>query len=75
MAPEIEEYITYVTETESSSDSSDTAKLIQELLFKYTQHTGTFLKCTFSGVAADVTWKDDVKCMIPFLVLTWLRQL
>ena len=49
-------------------------KDIHELLFKRTQHSGTFKKCTFASLTK-VKWKEDVKFMIPFLLLTWLRHL
>jgi hypothetical protein len=72
VAPDIGQYIQFMTKP--SSELFGMAKLVQELLFKNTRHSGTFSKCNFSGVA-EVTWKDDVKFMIPFLFLTWLRQL
>jgi len=70
----METSIKYVIDTESNSDSHDSVKMTHDILITKTQHAGTFLKCNFSG-AADVKWKEEVKFMIPFLVLTWLRQL
>jgi hypothetical protein len=74
VAPHIEKYIKYVIDTESNSDSHADAKEIHEVLLNNTQHAGTFTKCNFSGMA-DIKWKEEVKFMIPLLVLTWLRQL
>jgi hypothetical protein len=47
---------------------------VHKTLLKYTLHSGYFHKCNFAGVS-ESTWKDDIKFMIPFLVLAWLRQL
>ncbi len=72
--PHIETYIKYVIDTESNFASHADAKEIHEVLLNKTQHAGTFAKCNFSGMA-DIKWKEEVKFMIPLLVLTWLRQL
>jgi hypothetical protein len=74
VAPHIETYIKYVIDTESNFASHADAKEIHEVLLNKTQHAGTFAKCNFSGMA-DIKWKEEVKFMIPLLVLTWLRQL
>jgi len=74
VAPHIETYIKYVIDTESNSESHADVKAIHDILLNNTQHAGTFIGCNFSGVA-DVKWKEEVKFMIPFQVLTWLRQL
>jgi hypothetical protein len=72
VAPEIYGYIEDLTSpgTEISSLSQE----VQELVIKKNMHSGYFHKCNFAG-AAEIVWKDDVKFMIPFLILTWLRQL
>jgi hypothetical protein len=75
IAPEIEKYILYVDYGDyNCEDEPEEIQQIHELLFKKTQHSGTFEKCTFASVS-EVKWKEDVKFMIPFLLLTWLRHL
>jgi hypothetical protein len=41
---------------------------------KETLHTGVFSKCSFTKVETPV-WNNDVKYMIPIVILAWLRQL
>ena len=72
VAPEIGDYIRHVTDP--CNESYAFARKVQDILFKKTQHSSVFVRCNFSDVAA-VTWKDDVKFMIPLVMLTWLRQL
>ncbi len=72
VAPEIDDYIKYMT-TQGPELFSMTQG-VHKTLLKYTLHSGYFHKCNFAGVSK-ITWKDDVKFIIPFLVLTWLRQL
>jgi len=75
IAPEIEKYSLYSEYNEiDDEDDKEDMKDIHELLFKRTQHSGTFEKCTFASLTK-VKWKEDVKFMIPFLLLTWLRHL
>ncbi len=68
VAHEIDDYIKYMT-TQGSELFSPTQG-VHETLLKYTLHSGYFHKCNFAGVS-EITWKDDAKFMIPFLVLTW----
>ncbi len=72
VAPEIDDYIKYITT--QGSELFRTTQGVHKTLLKYTLHLGYFHKCNFAGVS-EITWKDDVKFMIPFLVLTWLRTL
>jgi hypothetical protein len=72
VTPEIDDYIKYMTM--QGSELFSTTQGVHKTLLKYTLHSGYFHKCNFAGVSEN-TWKDDVKFMIPFLVLTWLRQL
>jgi hypothetical protein len=72
VAPEIGKYILHMTDP--SDESYASARKVQDIFFKKTQHSSIFSRCNFSHVAA-VTWKDDVKFMIPFLLMTLLRQL
>lgn len=80
IAPEIERYIKYIECVKLDDDDDDEdeeyeeIKSIHEIIFKNTQHSGLFEKCTFANWT-EVKWKDDVKYTIPFLLLTWLRQL
>ena len=81
IAPDIERYIGYIESNILDDDNVDDdeeshreIKHIHELIFKHTQHSGIFDKCTFASMN-EVKWKEDVKYMIPFLLLTWLRQL
>ncbi len=41
---------------------------------KHTLHTGIFHKCSFAKGETPV-WNNDMKYMIPIVILTWLRQL
>jgi hypothetical protein len=47
-------------------------------LFNYTKHKATFggesKDCTYANIRA-TTWVADVQYQIPFLILTWMRQL
>ena len=72
IALEIGKYILHMTDP--SDESYASARKVQDIFFKKTQHSSIFSRCNFSDVAA-VTWKDDVKFMIPFLLMTLLRQL
>ncbi len=67
VAPEIGKYILHMTDP--SDESYASARKVQDILFKKTQHSSVFSRCNFLDVAA-VTWKDNVKFMIPFLLLT-----
>lgn len=72
IAPDICKYYLYVID----GDDADVDELdeMQKLLMKKTLHGGSFDKCNFSGVD-QVKWKADVKFMIPFLLLSWVRHL
>jgi hypothetical protein len=72
VAPEIYGYIKDLTSP--GKEKSPLSQEVHVLLLKKTMHSGYFHKCNFAG-AAEIAWKDDVKFMIPFLILTWLRQL
>jgi hypothetical protein len=72
VTPEIDDYIKYMTM--QGSELFSTTQGVHKTLLKYRLHSGYFHKCNFAGVS-EISWKDDVKFMIPFLVLTWLRQL
>ena len=81
IAPDIERYIVYIESNILDDDDDDEdeeshqgIKNIHEIIFKHTQHSGIFEKCTFASWT-EVKWKEDVKYMIPFLLLTWLRHL
>jgi hypothetical protein len=81
IAPDIERYIGYIESNILDDDNDDDdeeshqeIKHIHEIIFKHTQHSGIFDKCTFASMN-EVKWKEDVKYMIPFLLLTWLRHL
>ena len=81
IAPDIERYIAYIESNildddndDEDEESHEEIKHIHEIIFKHTQHSGIFDKCTFASLT-EVKWKEDVKYMIPFLLLTWLRHL
>jgi hypothetical protein len=83
IAPEIEKYIKYIESNKFDEDNEDEddedeehedIKNTHEIIFKRAHHSGLFEKCTFASWT-EVKWKEDVKYMIPFLLLTWLRQL
>jgi len=80
IAPEIEKYILHIESNKLDDDDDDEndeyeeIKNTHEIIFKNTQHSGLFEKCTFASWT-EAKWKEDVKYMIPFLLLTWLRQL
>ena len=73
IAPQLQTYIQHINEP--SDKTYDTAKTVQETLFKKTLHSSYFARCSFSDVGRLLAWRDDVKFMIPFLIMTWLRQL
>ncbi len=73
-APEIDNYIAYLRTGDEDDKHMDDAKAIHELLMKHTLHIGVFHKCSFAKVETPV-WNNDVKYMIPIVILTWLRQL
>ncbi len=72
IAPQIELYIQHVTQP--NEETIKTARKVQNTLFRKTQHSSYFERLNFSESVA-VAWKDDIKFMIPLLILTWLRQL
>jgi hypothetical protein len=80
IAPEIEKYILHIESNKLDDDDDDEndeyeeIKNTHEIIFKNTQHSGLFEKCTFASWT-EAKWKEDVKYMIPFLLLAWLRQL
>jgi hypothetical protein len=73
-APEIDTYIAYLRMDDEDNEHQDDATAIHELLMRQTLHTGVFHKCSFAKVETPV-WNNDVKYMIPIVILTWLRQL
>jgi hypothetical protein len=73
-APEIDNYIAYLRKGDEMEEHRDDAKTIHEHLMKHTLHSGVFHKCSFAKVETPV-WNNDVKFMIPIVILTWLRQL
>jgi hypothetical protein len=73
-APEIDTYIAYLRTGDEDKDNKKYATTTHELLMRQTLHTGVFHKCSFAKVEMPV-WNNDVKYMIPIVILTWLRQL
>ena len=72
IAPDIYKYHLYIIDRDETE--ADELHEMQKLLMKRTLHGTTFEKCNFSGVD-QVNWKADVKFMIPFLLLSWVRHL
>ncbi len=73
-APEIDNYRAYFRMGDEYEEHMDDAKAIHELLMKHTLHTQVFHRYSFAKVET-LVWNNDVKYMIPIVILTWLRKL
>ena len=71
-APELYTYIQHVKNPTNST--LDSALNVHTTLFNKTSHSSYFLRCKFTE-AERIVWKDDVKFIIPFIILSWLRHL
>ena len=73
-APQIYQYLRDMEKRMASKDSV----ALNNILFYSTKHRSNFIgdkkECTFANVNA-TTWVADVQYQIPFLILTWMRQL
>jgi hypothetical protein len=72
VAPQLQTYIQYIKDPNEST--YETAETVHKSLFNKTLHSSYFLRCKFADVDK-VLWKDEVKFTIPFIILSWLRQL
>jgi hypothetical protein len=59
---------------DEDKDKKEYATKIHVLLMKETLHTRVFSKRSFAKVEM-LVWNNDMKYMIPIVILTWLKQL
>jgi hypothetical protein len=72
-APDIYTYIYYL-DGNDDEEYFEEATRTHTLLIKETQHSSVFTKCLFTKTETPI-WDNDVKPILPLVILTWLRQL
>ncbi len=73
-SPDIHQYLKDMEEGTASTESVE----LNNILFNKTKHRSNFIgdktECTFAHIE-NTTWVADVQYQLPFLILTWMRQL
>ncbi len=73
-APDLYNYFFYIQDTSQNKGFENKANNVQQQLMKHSLHSNVFDKCSFMTVEKE-SWTNHVNCMIPVVVLSWLRQL
>ena len=71
-APDLYTYVQHVKNPTNST--LECALRVHTTLFSKTSHSSYFSRCTFAQFEK-VVWRDEVKFMIPIIILSWLRHL